>query len=49
MTYSDDIINLVLNSVREGISVPQVAKMYKLSDAKRSKQSTDGLICIWIL
>ena len=31
MTYSDDIINLVLNSVREGISVPQVAKMYKLS------------------
>ena len=31
MTYSDDIINLALNSIREGNSVPQVAKMYKLS------------------
>jgi transposase len=31
MTYSDDIINLALNSVKEGISVPQVVKIYKLS------------------
>ena len=31
MTYSDDIINLALNSIREEIGVPQVAKMYKLS------------------
>ena len=31
MTYSDDVINLALSSVREGMSVPQVAKMYKLS------------------
>ena len=31
MTYSDDIINLALNSVKEGNNVPNVAKMYKLS------------------
>ena len=31
MTYSDDIINLVLRSVKEGYSVSEASKMFKIS------------------
>ena len=31
MTYSDDIINLVLRSVKEGYSVSEVSKLFKIS------------------